>query len=251
MLHNSLFLVAHFHNVIIGGVLFGLMAGITYWFPKAFGYRLDPFWGKCSFWFWTIGFYFAFMPLYVLGLMGVTRRLSHFDDHSLQIWFQIAAFGALLIALGILSFLIQLLVSFMRRESLRDTTGDPWNGRTLEWSTSSPPPVYNFAFTPIVHDRDAWYDMKKRGHVRPVAGFVPIHMPKNTGAGLRAGRTERSVRFWAHLAHVAARGCIVRHPHRGDDRSHVQLRPRVLRCRGRGRADRGHSHPTPGQPCLI
>jgi cytochrome o ubiquinol oxidase subunit 1 len=183
VLHNSLFLVAHFHNVIIGGVLFGLMAGITYWFPKAFGYRLDPFWGQCSFWFWTIGFYFAFMPLYVLGLMGVTRRLSHFDDHSLQIWFQIAAFGAFLIALGILSFIIQLLVSFMRRESLRDTTGDPWNGRTLEWSTSSPPPVYNFAFTPIVHDSDAWYDMKKRGHVRPVAGFVPIHMPKNTGAG--------------------------------------------------------------------
>ena len=112
VLHNSLFLVAHFHNVIIGGVLFGLMAGITYWFPKAFGYRLDPFWGKCSFWFWTVGFYFAFMPLYVLGLMGVTRRLSHFDDASLQIWFQVAAFGAFLIALGILSFLIQLVVSF-------------------------------------------------------------------------------------------------------------------------------------------
>ena len=101
VLHNSLFLVAHFHNVIIGGVLFGLMAGITYWFPKAFGYKLDPFWGKCSFWFWLIGFYVAFMPLYVLGLMGVTRRLSHFEDPSLQIWFQIAAFGAVLIALGI------------------------------------------------------------------------------------------------------------------------------------------------------
>src|ERR1700686_3380388 len=128
VLHNSLFLVAHFHNVIIGGVLFGLMAGITYWFPKAFGYKLDPFWGKLSFWFWLVGFYMAFMPLYVLALMGVTRRLSHFDDHSLQIWFQIAALGALLIALGILSFLIQLVVSFIRRESLRDTTGDPWNG---------------------------------------------------------------------------------------------------------------------------
>src|SRR5215468_2611357 len=120
VLHNSLFLVAHFHNVIIGGVLFGLMAGITFWFPKAFGYRLDPFWGKCSFWFWCIGFYFAFMPLYALGLMGVTRRLSHFDDHSLQIWFQFAAFGAFLIALGIASFLIQLVVSFQRRAELRD-----------------------------------------------------------------------------------------------------------------------------------
>src|SRR6187551_1028955 len=103
VLHNSLFLVAHFHNVIIGGVVFGLFAGITYWFPKAFGFRLEPFWGKCSFWFWTVGFYVAFMPLYVLGLKGVTRRLSHFDDRSLQIWFQLAAFGALLIALGILS----------------------------------------------------------------------------------------------------------------------------------------------------
>ncbi len=156
VLHNSLFLVAHFHNVIIGGVLFGMMAGITYWFPKAFGYRLDPFWGKCSFWFWLTGFYFAFMPLYVLGLMGVTRRLSHFEDPSLQIWFQIAAFGAVLILLGIVCFIVQLFVSYLQRESLRDITGDPWDGRTLEWSTSSPPPAYNFAFTPVVHDNDTW-----------------------------------------------------------------------------------------------
>ncbi|MBV6305834.1 cytochrome o ubiquinol oxidase subunit I [Candidimonas humi] len=184
LLHNSLFLVAHFHNVIIGGVLFGMMAGITYWFPKAFGFKLDPFWGKCSFWFWFVGFYFAFMPLYVLGLMGVTRRLNHFDDPSLQIWFQIAAFGALLIALGIASFLIQLFVSIRRREQLRDTTGDPWDGRTLEWSTSSPPPAYNYAFTPQVHDGDAWWQMKQRGAARPLDGFLPIHMPANTGAGI-------------------------------------------------------------------
>src|SRR6476619_638566 len=164
VLHNSLFLVAHFHNVIIGGVVFGLFAGITYWFPKAFGYRLDPFWGKCSFWFWTIGFYVAFMPLYVLGLKGVTRRLSHFDDVSLRIWLEIAAVGAVLIALGIGSFLIQLVVSFLRRERLRDTTGDPWNGRTLELSTSSPPPAYNFAFTPIVHEADAWHEIEQHGH---------------------------------------------------------------------------------------
>jgi cytochrome o ubiquinol oxidase subunit 1 len=183
VLHNSLFLIAHFHNVIIGGVVFGLFAGITYWFPKAFGFKLDPFWGKCSFWFWLTGFYFAFMPLYVLGLMGVTRRLSHFEDQSLQIWFVIAAFGAFLILLGIASFIIQLAVSWKRRESLRDTTGDPWDGRTLEWSTSSPPPAYNFAFTPRIHDSDAWWDMKKRGYERPLSGFIPIHMPKNTGAG--------------------------------------------------------------------
>ena len=184
VLHNSLFLIAHFHNVIIGGVLFGLMAGITYWFPKAFGYKLDPFWGKCSFWFWLTGFWFAFTPLYVLGFMGVTRRTSHFEDMSLQIWFQIAAFGAVLIAIGIACFLIQLVVSFMKREQLRDHTGDPWNGRTLEWSTSSPPPNYNFAFTPRIHDNDAWWDMKKRGYERPLGGFLPIHMPKNTGAGI-------------------------------------------------------------------
>ena len=184
VLHNSLFLIAHFHNVIIGGVLFGLLAGISFWFPKAFGYKLDPFWGKCSFWFWQIGFFVAFTPLYVLGLMGVTRRMSHFDDPSFQIWFQIAAFGALLIAAGIGSFLIQLVVSYFKRDQLRDVDGDPWQGRTLEWSTSSPPPQYNFAFTPVVHDHDAWHDMKTRGHQRPVGGFKEIHMPKNTGAGV-------------------------------------------------------------------
>ena len=183
ILHNSLFLIAHFHNVIIGGVVFGMFAGITYWFPKAFGYTLDVFWGKCAFWFWVVGFYFAFMPLYALGLMGVTRRMSHFDDPTLQIYFVIAAFGALLIALGIASFIVQLVVSYRNREALRDTTGDPWDGRTLEWSTSSPPPAYNFAFTPVVHDNDAWWDMKQNDYVRPVSGFIPIHMPKNTAAG--------------------------------------------------------------------
>lgn len=187
VLHNSLFLIAHFHNVIIGGVVFGLMAGVTYWFPKAFGFKLDPFWGKMSFWFWLVGFYFAFMPLYVLGLMGVTRRMSQFEDPSLQIWFIIAAFGAFLIALGIGSFLIQLVVSFLKRDQLRDDTGDPWGARTLEWSTSSPPPAYNFALTPIVYDHDSWYDMKARGHVRPTEGFKPIHMPKNTGTGVILG----------------------------------------------------------------
>jgi len=184
VLHNSLFLIAHFHNTIIGGVVFGVLAGIVYWFPKAFGYRLDPFWGKLSFWFWFIGFYFAFMPLYILGLMGVTRRISQFEDNSLQIWFLIAAFGAFLIALGIASFVIQLIVSFLKRDQLRDVTGDPYHGRTLEWSTSSPPPAYNCAFTPVVHDVDAWADMKKRGYDRPKEGFIPIHMPKNTGAGV-------------------------------------------------------------------
>jgi cytochrome o ubiquinol oxidase subunit 1 len=187
VLHNSLFLIAHFHNVIIGGVLFGMFAGINYWFPKAFGFKLDPFWGKLSFWFWVVGFYFAFMPLYVLGLMGVTRRVSQFDDPSLQIWFIVAAFGALLIAAGIACTIIQFIVSFIKREELRDVTGDPWDGRTLEWSTSSPPPEYNFAMTPIVYDHDAWWDMKTRGYTRPTEGFRPIHMPKSTGTGIILG----------------------------------------------------------------
>jgi cytochrome o ubiquinol oxidase subunit I len=184
VLHNSLFLVAHFHNVIIGGVVFGAFAAMTHWFPKAFGFRLDDFWGKISFWFWLAGYWFAFTPLYVLGLMGVTRRMSHFEDPSLQIWFQIAAFGAFLVAIGIAAFLICIYVSFRKREQLRDVTGDPWNGRTLEWSTSSPPPEYNFAFTPVVHDNDAWWDMKQRGFVRPTSGFLAVHMPKNTAASV-------------------------------------------------------------------
>ena len=173
VLHNSLFLIAHFHNVIIGGVVFAVFAGINYWFPKAFGFKLNEFWGKASFWFWLVGFWVAFTPLYILGLMGVTRRANHFDDPSLQIWFIIAG-----------CFFIQLAVSIWKRNELRDETGDPWNGRTLEWATSSPPPQYNFAFTPVVHDIDAWTDMKKHGYQRPLTGFQPIHMPANTGAGV-------------------------------------------------------------------
>ncbi|GLV29943.1 cytochrome ubiquinol oxidase subunit I [Sphingobium sp. TomTYG75] len=184
VLHNSLFLIAHFHNVIIGGVLFGLFAAINYWWPKAFGFKLDRTWGVRSFWLWVVGFWVAFMPLYILGLMGVTRRMRVFDDPSLQIWFQIAALGALMIAAGIACMLIQFAVSIINRDKLRDTTGDPWDGRTLEWATSSPPPDYNFAFTPVIHDGDAWADMKKRGYQRPLSGYEAIHMPSNTGTGV-------------------------------------------------------------------
>jgi cytochrome o ubiquinol oxidase subunit 1 len=184
VLHNSLFLVAHFHNVIIGGVVFGLFAGMYYWFPKAFGFRLDPFWGKVSFWGWVIGYWVAWTPIYIVGLMGTTRRVRHFEDPTLQPFFIVAAIGVGIIAIGILAFLIQIAVSIRNREALRDTTGDPWDGRTLEWSTSSPPPAYNFAFTPVIHDLDAWYDMKSRGHERPAGGYRPIHMPRNTGTGV-------------------------------------------------------------------
>jgi len=183
VLHNSLFLIAHFHNVIIGGVVFGVFAGINYWFPKAFGFKLNEFWGKVSFWCWLVGFWVAFTPLYIMGFMGVTRRMNHFDDPSLQIYFVIAAIGALIIAGGIGAFILQLFLSWKDRAKLRDVTGDPWDGRTLEWATSSPPPDYNFAFTPVVHDSDSWADMKANKYQRPLKGFVDIHMPKNTGAG--------------------------------------------------------------------
>ena len=231
VLHNSLFLVAHFHNVIIGGVVFGMFAGITYWFPKAFGFRLDPFWGKVSFWFWVSGYWFAFTPLYVLGLMGVTRRLRHFDDPSLQIWFLIAAFGALLVAIGIAAQLIQFYVSFRDRERLRDTTGDPWGGRTLEWSTSSPPPAYNFAFTPVIHDLDAWQDMKDHGFERPMSGFRPILMPKNTPAGLilavLAALCGVALIWWvwwlAALSFVALVGYAIHHTFNYDREYHIPV----------------------------
>ncbi|MGE4432149.1 MAG: cytochrome o ubiquinol oxidase subunit I [Sphingobium sp.] len=183
VLHNSLFLIAHFHNVIIGGVVFGVFAAINFWWPKAFGFRLDVFWGKVSFWCWVVGFWFAFMPLYILGLMGVTRRMRVFDDPSLQILFGIAAFGAFLIGAGILAMIVQFAVSIRDRERLR-VGGDPWNGRTLEWATTSPPPDYNFAFAPVVHGLDAWDEMKRKGVTLPAEGFRPIHMPSNTGAGI-------------------------------------------------------------------
>ena len=184
VLHNSLFLIAHFHNVIIGGVVFGVFAAINYWWPKAFGFKLNEFWGKVQFWCWVVGFWIAFTPIYILGLMGVTRRMRVFDDPSLQIWYIIAALGAALIGLGVVAMLIQFGISIYRREEYKDVTGDPWGGRTLEWSTSSPPPEYNFAFTPKIHDLDAWADMKKQGVARPTTGFRDIHMPRSTGAGV-------------------------------------------------------------------
>src|SRR3954469_8607529 len=184
VLHNSLFLVAHFHNVIIGGVVFGLFAGMYYWFSKAFGFRLDPFWGKVTFWGWVIGYWVAWTPLYITGLMGVARRLRHVADPPMAPYMWIAEIGAVIILIGIVGFVMSIVMGIVKRDQLRDTTGDPWGGRTLEWSTSSPPPPYNFAFTPVVHDLDAWWDMKRRGYDRPLGGFRPIHMPRNTGAGV-------------------------------------------------------------------
>ena len=251
ILHNSLFLVAHFHNVIIGGVLFGLFAGIYFWFPKAFGFRLDPFWGKVSFWFWVTGFYFAFMPLYLLGLMGVTRRLSHFEDPTLQIWFVIAAIGAVMILFGILATIMQFYVSIRHRHELADLTGDPWNGRTLEWSTSSPPPAYNFAFTPMVHDHDAWFDMKSRGYARPLTRLQADPYAQEHGRGRDPVGVERGARLRDDLVHLVARGPVVCGPARGRDRAHVQLQPRLPHPGRRGRPAGGRTHAPPRGACLM
>ena len=187
-LHNSLFLVAHFHNVIIGGVVFGVMAGFNYWFPKAFGFTLDERWGKAAFWCWFIGFYLAFMPLYVLGLMGMTRRMQHYADLSWRPWLLVAALGALIILVGIVCQIVQLVVSIRTREQRRDVTGDPWNGRTLEWSTPSPPPAWNYAVLPRVAERDTFWSRKnsQRAELDPPAQareYQPIEMPKNSATG--------------------------------------------------------------------
>jgi len=186
--HNSLFLVAHFHNVIIGGVLFGYFAGIIYWFPKAFGFQLNEKWGLWAFICWVVGFYVAFMPLYVLGLNGVMRRVNHYTDPIFQPYFIVAAIGAGLILIGIILQIIQVIISIINKEALRDHTGDPWNGRTLEWTISSPAPLYNFATIPTVHERDPFWEHKQRhineGVVHPKdMHYHDIHMPKNTSAG--------------------------------------------------------------------
>jgi cytochrome o ubiquinol oxidase subunit 1 len=184
VLHNSAFLVAHFHNVIIGGVVFGMLAGYNYWFPKAFGFTLDERWGKASFWCWLIGFYLAFFPLYQLGLMGMTRRLQHIPDPSWQPLLLVAEAGAIVIFLGILCQIIQLYVSIRTREVRRDLTGDPWNGRTLEWATPSPPPAYNFAVLPRVETIDAFWNMKRRGPPAVEASYESIEVPRNSPIGV-------------------------------------------------------------------
>ena len=187
VLHNSLFLVAHFHNVIIGGVLFGAFAGYEYWFPKAFGFKLHERLGKAAFWCWITGFYLAFMPLYVLGLMGMTRRMQHYDVPEWRPWLLIAAGGALVILAGIGLQIAQLVVSIRQRDLLRDLTGDPWNGRSLEWATPSPPPAFNFAVLPRVEGEDAYWNIKQRAieqnRLRPEPEYMDIEMPKNSPTG--------------------------------------------------------------------
>jgi cytochrome o ubiquinol oxidase subunit 1 len=187
LLHNSLFLVAHFHNVIIGGVLFAGFAGITYWFPKAFGFRLHEGWGKAVFWLGLVGFYVVFMPLYVAGLLGMTRRLQHYDVAAWRPWMLIAACGIVIMAASAVCQIAQLVVSIRRRNELRDEIGDPWDGRSLEWATSSPPPAFNFAVLPRVHGTEPYWEIKRRAiETQQFAAephYEPIELPRNSPTG--------------------------------------------------------------------
>ncbi len=186
-LHNSLFLVAHFHNVIIGGVVFAAFAGVTYWFPKAFGFRLYEGWGKAAFWFTTLGFYVTFLPLYVAGLLGMTRRLQHYDVAEWRPWVLAATAGIVLLFIAMLCQMAQLVFSIRDRAKLRDETGDPWDGRSLEWATASPPPVFNFAFLPDVRGQEAYWAIKQRAienqHLAAAGEYRAIEMPKNSATG--------------------------------------------------------------------
>jgi cytochrome o ubiquinol oxidase subunit I len=185
VLHNSLFLIAHFHNTAIGGVVFGVMAGMTYWFPKAFGFKLNERLGKAVFWCWFIGFYLAFMPLYALGLMGATRRMQHYTDSHWQPLMLVALAGAVVILIGIALTVVQIGVSIRQRRANRDRTGDPWDARTLEWSMPSPPPAWNFTQLPNVQETDAYWHVKEEGVSRRTlpGSFVDLHMPRNTPVG--------------------------------------------------------------------
>ncbi len=205
VLHNSLFLIAHFHNVLIPGSLFGFFAGYYYWFPKAIGFRLDENWGKRAFWCWLIGFYLAFAPLYVLGFMGMPRRMAHYANPAWHPYLLVAAVGTAVIALGILFQGIQLFVSIKKRQALSDPTGDPWDGRTLEWLTSSPPADYNFPNIPVVDEIDAFMDDEGKRRRLPAAGALSRHRD----AEKRAPRPDHRrlgfrVRLCLDLVHLVA-----------------------------------------------
>ncbi|MBW4047628.1 MAG: cytochrome ubiquinol oxidase subunit I [Proteobacteria bacterium] len=190
VVHNTVFLVAHFHNMLIPGMLFGLLAGYTYWFPKAFGFRLNEYWGRISFACWFTGFLLAFMPLYVLGVQGMPRRSQELFQPSFLPWLLVAAFGALVLLAAMVSLGVQLWVSVGQREANRVTVGDPWDGRALEWSIAAPPPVYNYAVLPQIVDRDLFAGMKDRGQAYPnprACDYTPITMPKASATGVVIG----------------------------------------------------------------
>jgi cytochrome o ubiquinol oxidase subunit 1 len=185
--HNSMFLVAHFHNVIVGGVVFAVFAGLEFWFPKVFGFGLHPSWGKAAFWFAFIGFWVTFTPLYVLGLLGMTRRLQHINIPEWGPWLYVSVVGVGILILGVISQVTQLVVSIRHRDKLRDVTGDPWDGRSLEWATPSPPPFFNFAVMPNVEGEEAYWGIKLRAvetqQLAPEPKYEPIEMPLHSSVG--------------------------------------------------------------------
>jgi cytochrome o ubiquinol oxidase subunit 1 len=187
-LHNSLFLVAHFHNVIIAGVLFGAFAGMTFWFPKAFGFSLDEKWGHWAFWLSITGFIVVFTPLYILGLEGMTRRLQSVANPDWEPWLLVALAGVGIMIAGVAAQVGQLVVSIRNRDRLRDRTGDPWDGRSLEWSTTSPPPPFNYAVLPDVRGEEAYWAIKERAfeqrQLTPLPDYQAIHLPKNSPTGV-------------------------------------------------------------------
>ena len=185
--HNSMFLVAHFHNVIIGGVVFGIFAGVEFWFPKAFGFRLHAGWGKAAFWLALVGFWVTFTPLYILGLDGMTRRLQHINFEHWTPWLYVSVVGIAILIAGVVAQVLQLIVSIRNRDALRDVTGDPWDGRSLEWATASPPPFFNFAVTPNVEGEEAYWGIKLRAietqQLSPEPHYEAIEMPINSPVG--------------------------------------------------------------------
>jgi cytochrome o ubiquinol oxidase subunit 1 len=209
--HNTLFLIAHFHNMLIPGMLFGLFAGYAFWFPKATGFRLDEKWGKRAFWLWVTGFYLAFMPLYLLGFMGAVRRMTYYDQPEWQAYFVVAAIGALAVLAGIGCQVIQLVVSIRNRRETTEFAGDPWGAQTLEWATSSPPPEYNFAVPPVVSSLDAFRAMKEAGTAYEApARYGDIEVPRNSMTGVALGAAAFVLGFavvW-HIWWLAALGLL-------------------------------------------
>jgi cytochrome o ubiquinol oxidase subunit 1 len=182
-----MFLVAHFHNVIVGGVVFALFAGLEFWFPKAFGFRLHAGLGKAAFWFAFFGFWVTFTPLYVLGMLGMTRRLQHINIPDWSPWLNLSVVGVGILILGVICQVLQLVLSIRDRDKLRDVTGDPWDGRSLEWATPSPPPFFNFAVMPNVEGEEAYWGIKLRAvesqQLDPEPQYKDIEMPVNSPVG--------------------------------------------------------------------
>ena len=239
LVHNTLFLVAHFHNMLIPGLLYGMLAGYHYWFPKAFGYRLDERWGRISFGCWVVGFYLAFMPLYVLGAAGVARRTQELFEPALRPWLLVAAFGALVLFSALVSLFVQLWISVRDRDANRVYAGDPWDGRGLEWSVSAPPPEYNFAVIPQIDGRDPFFDGKRRGSIyRPPQRYEDIELPKESATGVVIGIRRCRGRIRARVAHRLAGDSRRRHRRRRRDRPQLCSRRPTGHPWVRGRADR-------------